>query len=152
MYAFIGPSISTSFSLQGAAKALGPVLAHMCGCCWAWAAGGGCRHAATAADFFALAAASMVALGALSALSVVYALGAEPAPVPISALSVISVLLWFRAERGPDGHETGIEKHKTDPGFRVRAKAWLNDAAAFSCVAAELLLHGGALKSIWLSM
>ena len=72
MYAFIGLSISMYFSSQGAAKVLGPVLAQTArlifvgiGGWWLLA------HEATAANFFALAAASMVVLGTLSALSVV---------------------------------------------------------------------------------
>jgi putative MATE family efflux protein len=72
MYAFLGLSISMYFSSQGAAKVLGPVLAQTArlvfialGGWWLSARG------ATAANFFTLAAASMVVLGVLSALSVV---------------------------------------------------------------------------------
>jgi hypothetical protein len=60
------------FSSQGAAKVLGPVLAQsarlvfVAACGW-WLS----THGATAANFFALAAASMVVLGVLSAASVV---------------------------------------------------------------------------------
>src|ERR1700716_3373558 len=72
MYAFIGLSISMYFSSQGAAKVLGPVLAQTArlvfvaaGVWWL------STHGATAANFFALAAASMVVLGVLSAASVI---------------------------------------------------------------------------------
>ncbi|MFL6814176.1 MAG: MATE family efflux transporter [Bradyrhizobium sp.] len=72
MYAFIGLSISMYFSSQGAAKVLGPVLAQTARLLFV-AAGGWwlSMHEATAANFFALAAASMVLLGVLSAVSVV---------------------------------------------------------------------------------
>jgi putative MATE family efflux protein len=72
MYAFIGLSISMYFSSQGAAKVLGPVLAQTARLVFV-AIGGAwlLAHGATAANFFALAAASMVVLGTLSALSVV---------------------------------------------------------------------------------
>ena len=72
MYAFIGLSISMYFSSQGAAKVLGPVLAQTGRL--AFVAGGGAwlsMHNATPANFFALAAASMVVLGLLSVASVV---------------------------------------------------------------------------------
>ncbi|MFL6819022.1 MAG: MATE family efflux transporter [Bradyrhizobium sp.] len=71
MYAFIGLSISMYFSSQGAAKVLGPVLAQTARLIFV-AAGGWwlSLHGATAANFFALAAASMVVLGVLSAASV----------------------------------------------------------------------------------
>jgi putative MATE family efflux protein len=72
MYAFIGLSISMYFSSQGAAKVLGPVFAQTARLLFV-AAGGWwlSMHDATAANFFALAAASMVLLGVLSAASVV---------------------------------------------------------------------------------
>jgi putative MATE family efflux protein len=72
MYAFIGLSISMYFSSQGAAKVLGPVLAQTARL--AFVAAGGAwlsAHNAASATFFALAAASMVVLGVLSAASVV---------------------------------------------------------------------------------
>jgi Na+-driven multidrug efflux pump len=71
MYAFIGLSISMYFSSQGAAKVLGPVLAQTARLIFV-AVGGWwlSAHGATAANFFALAAASMVVLGLLSAASV----------------------------------------------------------------------------------
>lgn len=72
MYAFIGLSISMYFSSQGAAKVLGPVLAQTARLVFV-AAGGAwlSMHNATPTHFFALAAASMVVLGVLSAASVV---------------------------------------------------------------------------------
>jgi putative MATE family efflux protein len=72
MYAFLGLSISMYFSSQGAAKVLGPVLAQSARLVFI-ALGGWwlSAHNATAANFFALAAASMVVLGVLSASSVV---------------------------------------------------------------------------------
>src|SRR5947209_2284107 len=72
LYAFIGLSIAMYFSSQGAAKMLGPVLAQTARLVFV-AIGGWwlLRHQASAADFFVLAAASMVVLGTLSALSVV---------------------------------------------------------------------------------
>ena len=71
MYAFIGLAMSMYFSSQGAAKVVGPVLAQsarllfIAGGSW-WLT----MHGATAANFFALAAASMGVLGVLSASSV----------------------------------------------------------------------------------
>ena len=72
MYAFIGLAISMYFSSQGAAKVLGPVLAQTARLVFV-AIGGWwlSAHGATAANFFALAAASMVVLGLLSAASVI---------------------------------------------------------------------------------
>jgi putative MATE family efflux protein len=72
MYAFIGLSISMYFSSQGAAKVLGPVFAQTARLVFV-AAGGWwlSMHHATAANFFALAASSMVVLGVLSAASVI---------------------------------------------------------------------------------
>jgi putative MATE family efflux protein len=71
-YAFIGLSTVMYFSSQGAAKVLGPVLAQTARLVLV-AAGGWwlSMHDATAANFFTLAAASMVVLGVLSAASVV---------------------------------------------------------------------------------
>jgi MATE family, multidrug efflux pump len=72
MYAFLGLSISMYFSSQGAAKVLGPVLAQTARLLFV-AAGGWwlSTQGATAAKFFALAAASMAVLGVLSVASVV---------------------------------------------------------------------------------
>ncbi len=73
MYAFIGLSISMYFSSQGAAKVLGPVLAQTARLVFVSVGGWWLlSHDATAANFFALAAASMVVLGTLSAASVVF--------------------------------------------------------------------------------
>jgi putative MATE family efflux protein len=72
MYAFIGLAMSMYFSSQGAAKVLGPVLAQSARL--AFIALGGwwlSTHGGTAANFFALAASSMVVLGVLSAASVI---------------------------------------------------------------------------------
>ncbi|WP_029582473.1 MATE family efflux transporter [Bradyrhizobium sp. URHD0069] len=72
MYAFIGLSISMYFSSQGAAKVLGPVLAQTARLVFVSVGGWWLSmHGATAANFFALAAASMVLLGVLSAASVI---------------------------------------------------------------------------------
>lgn len=72
MYAFIGLSISMYFSSQGAAKVLGPVLAQTARLLFIGLGGWWLStHAATAANFFVLAAASMVLLGVLSCSSVV---------------------------------------------------------------------------------
>jgi putative MATE family efflux protein len=84
MYAFIGLSISMYFSSQGAAKVLGPVLAQTARLLFV-AVGGWwlLKHEPTAANFFMLAAASMVVLGVLSALSVILTgWGPKAAPVP----------------------------------------------------------------------
>jgi putative MATE family efflux protein len=72
MYAFIGLASSMYFSSQGAAKVVGPVLAQSARLLFI-ALGGWwlSMHGATAANFFALAAASMVVLGVLSASSVI---------------------------------------------------------------------------------
>ena len=84
LFAFLGLSIAMYFSSQGAAKVLGPVLAQtarllfVAGCGW-WLT----MHDATAANFFALAAASMVVLGLLSASSVMLTQwGPKGGPVP----------------------------------------------------------------------
>src|SRR6266481_1945939 len=71
MYAFIGLAMSMYFSSQGAAKVLGPVLAQSARLLFI-ALGGWwlSMHGASAANFFALAAASMAGLGVLSASSV----------------------------------------------------------------------------------
>jgi putative MATE family efflux protein len=71
-YAFLGLAMSMYFSSQGAAKVVGPVLAQsgrlvFIGCGgWYLTA-----HGATPANFFALAASSMVVLGVLSCSSVI---------------------------------------------------------------------------------
>jgi putative MATE family efflux protein len=72
MYAFIGLASSMYFSSQGAAKVVGPVLAQTARLLFI-ALGGWwlSMQGATAANFFALAAASMVVLGVLSASSVI---------------------------------------------------------------------------------
>ena len=72
MYAFIGLASSMYFSSQGAAKVVGPVLAQS-GRLVFIALGGWylSTHAATAANFFVLAASSMVVLGVLSCGSVI---------------------------------------------------------------------------------
>jgi putative MATE family efflux protein len=84
MYAFIGLAMSMYFSSQGAAKVLGPVLAQSARL--AFIALGGwwlSAHNANAANFFALAAASMVVLGVLSASSVFLTRwGPKAGPVP----------------------------------------------------------------------
>jgi putative MATE family efflux protein len=72
MYAFIGLASAMYFSSQGAAKVLGPVLAQTARLLFIGIGGWWLStHDATAANFFALAAASMVVLGGLSSLSVV---------------------------------------------------------------------------------
>jgi len=72
MYAFIGLASSMYFSSQGAAKVLGPVLAQTARLLFIGIGGWWLStHDAIAANFFILAAASMVVLGGLSALSVV---------------------------------------------------------------------------------
>jgi putative MATE family efflux protein len=71
-YAFVGLAASMYFSSQGAAKVLGPVLAQSARL--AFIALGGfwlSTHDATAKNFFALAASSMVVLGVLSCASVI---------------------------------------------------------------------------------
>jgi Na+-driven multidrug efflux pump len=72
MYAFIGLSLSMYFSSQGAARVLGPVLAQTVRLLFI-AIGGWWMSLrdAPAADFFILAAASMVLLGVLSTSSVI---------------------------------------------------------------------------------
>src|SRR5205085_12667122 len=72
MYAFIGLAMSMYFSSQGAAKVVGPVLAQSARLVFI-ATGGWwlSTHEATAANFFALAAASMILLGTLSCISVI---------------------------------------------------------------------------------
>ena len=84
MYAFIGLAMSMYFSSQGAAKVLGPVLAQTARL--AFIAAGGwylSTHGATAQNFFALAASSMVVLGVLSCLSVILTRwGPKRAPAP----------------------------------------------------------------------
>jgi Na+-driven multidrug efflux pump len=71
-YAFIGLASSMYFSSQGAAKVLGPVLAQSARlvfiACGGWYLS---NHGATPANFFTLAASSMVVLGTLSCSSVI---------------------------------------------------------------------------------
>jgi putative MATE family efflux protein len=72
MYGFIGLASSMYFSSQGAAKVLGPVLAQSARLLFIGLGGWWLStHDATAANFFALAAASMVVLGVLSCSSVI---------------------------------------------------------------------------------
>jgi putative MATE family efflux protein len=73
MYAFIGLSLSMYFSSQGAAKVLGPVLSQTARLIFI-ATGGWwlSSHDAAAGSFFVLAASSMVLLGSLSCLSVIF--------------------------------------------------------------------------------
>lgn len=83
LYAFIGLAMSMYFSSQGAAKVIGPVLAQSLRLVFI-ALGGWylTRHAATAADFFMLAAASMAVLGVASCASVILTRwGPTPRPV-----------------------------------------------------------------------
>jgi Na+-driven multidrug efflux pump len=72
MYAFIGLALSMYFSSQGAAKMLGPVLAQSARLLFI-AFGGWwmSTYGASAANFFVLAASSMVLLGVLSTSSVI---------------------------------------------------------------------------------
>ena len=71
-YAFLGLATAMYFSSQGAAKVLGPVLAQSARLLFVSVGGWWLTsHGATAANFFALAAASMVTLGLLSCLSVI---------------------------------------------------------------------------------
>ena len=73
MYAFIGLASSMYFSSQGAAKVIGPVMAQTARLIFIGAGGFWLStHGATASDFFALAAASMVLLGVFSCSSVIF--------------------------------------------------------------------------------
>ena len=94
MYAFIGLASSMYFSSQGAAKVVGPVLAQSARLLFIGFGGWWLStHDATAANFFVLAAASMVVLGTLSCASVILTRwGLKPAPLPQArpALSGIS--------------------------------------------------------------
>jgi Na+-driven multidrug efflux pump len=86
MYAFIGLSITMYFSSQGAAKVVGPVLAQTARLVFVAAGGWWLSiYAATPANFFALAAASMVVLGLLSVASVVFTRWG-PKGVPVSEI------------------------------------------------------------------
>jgi putative MATE family efflux protein len=72
MYAFIGLASAMYFSSQGAAKVVGPVLAQTARLLFIGTGGWWLStHDATAAQFFVLAAASMVVLGVLSCASVI---------------------------------------------------------------------------------
>lgn len=84
MYAFIGLAMSMYFSSQGAAKVLGPVLAQSARLLFIGLGGWWLStHNATAANYFALAAASMVVLGVLSASSVILTRwGPKSGPAP----------------------------------------------------------------------
>ena len=83
-YAFLGLATAMYFSSQGAAKVLGPVLAQTARLIFVSAGGWWLvSHGATAANFFMLAAASMVLLGSLSSLSVILTRwGPKGGPVP----------------------------------------------------------------------
>jgi Na+-driven multidrug efflux pump len=84
MYAFIGLASSMYFSSQGAAKVLGPVLAQTARLLFIGLGGWWLSsHNATAANFYALAAASMAVLGLLSAASVILTQwGPDPSRLP----------------------------------------------------------------------
>ena len=72
MYAFIGLASSMYFSSQGAAKVIGPVLAQTARLIFIGVGGWWLStHDASAQNFFALAATSMVLLGVLSCSSVI---------------------------------------------------------------------------------
>ena len=72
MYAFIGLASSMYFSSQGAAKVIGPVLAQTARLIFIGTGGWWLStHDASAQNFFALAATSMVLLGVLSCSSVI---------------------------------------------------------------------------------
>jgi putative MATE family efflux protein len=94
MYAFIGLASSMYFSSQGAAKVVGPVLAQTARLLFIGIGGWWLTtHNATAANFFVLAAASMVVLGVLSCSSVVLTRWGPkkgPAPQGRPALSVVT--------------------------------------------------------------
>ena len=83
-YAFVGLSVSMYFSSQGAAKVLGPVLAQTARLAFIGLGGWLLTSRGASADnLFVLAASSMVLLGLLSALSVVFTRwGDKPAGVP----------------------------------------------------------------------
>jgi Na+-driven multidrug efflux pump len=71
LFAFIGLSISLYFSSQGAAKVLGPVLAQTARLVFIVAGGWWLSsRGATSAEFFGLAAASMILLGVLATAAV----------------------------------------------------------------------------------
>lgn len=84
MYAFLGLATVSYFASQGAAKVLGPVLAQTVRLGFVCAGGWYLLSIdAPATSFFWLAAASMVLLGVLSALSVLLTpWGPKPGPVP----------------------------------------------------------------------
>ena len=84
MYAFIGLATATYFSSQGAAKVLGPVLAQTARLVFIGAGGWYLLSIdAGSVSLFWLAAASMVLLGVLSALSVLLTpWGPKPGPLP----------------------------------------------------------------------
>jgi putative MATE family efflux protein len=89
-YAFIGLATAMYFSSQGAAKVLGPVLAQSARL--AFIAVGGfwlSTHDATAQNFFVLAASSMVVLGTLSCLSVIFTRWGPKREALVSARGVI---------------------------------------------------------------
>jgi MATE family, multidrug efflux pump len=84
MYAFLGLAMSMYFSSQGAAKVVGPVLAQSARLLFIATAGWWLStHDATAANFFVLAASSMVLLGVLSCSSVILTRwGPKRGPLP----------------------------------------------------------------------
>jgi len=91
MYAFIGLATAMYFSSQGAAKVVGPVMAQTARLLFIGTGGWWLStHGATAQNFFALAAASMVVLGVLSCASVIltrWEPKQRPVPVVGAALS-----------------------------------------------------------------
>jgi Na+-driven multidrug efflux pump len=89
MYAFIGLASSMYFSSQGAAKVVGPVLAQTARLLFIGTGGWWLStHDATAANFFVLAAASMVVLGVLSCASVILTRW-EPKHDPVAKVSPV---------------------------------------------------------------
>jgi putative MATE family efflux protein len=86
MYAFIGLASSMYFSSQGAAKVIGPVLAQTARLVFIGIGGWWLsKHDASAQNFFALAATSMVLLGVLSCSSVILTRwGPKTDPLPMA--------------------------------------------------------------------
>src|SRR5258708_18339515 len=140
MYAFIGLAMSMYSSSQGAAKVIGPVLAQSARLVFIGLGGWWLStHDATAANFFALAAASMVVLGVLSASSVILTRwapkrrGAPQARPALSCAKAAKARLDCFVAYAPRYDERVRLSAAGDAGGHGRRRDWPTASTAESC-------------------